>query len=135
MLSVAIEFIKTLFSSIIGFILSVIFMFIPSMNFDGSTIYHYVEEELAIDLPENYQIIYESQDELGFDLTQEVIYKYSNEDFDLILARINTAEWIQSETDLLTLNKYFEGDSSLGYYIYVELDNQENTMYYKYADI
>ena len=110
-------------------------MFIPSMNFDGSTIYHYVEEELAIDLPENYQIIYESQDELGFDLTQEVIYKYSNEDFDLILARINTAEWIQSETDLLTLNKYFEGDSSLGYYIYVELDNQENTMYYKYADI
>ncbi|MCA9382899.1 hypothetical protein KC909_00900 [Candidatus Dojkabacteria bacterium] len=135
MLSVAIEFIKTLFSSIIGFILSVIFMFIPSMNFDGSTIYHYVEEELAIDLPENYQIIYESQDELGFDLTQEVIYKYSNEDFDLILARINTAEWIQSETDLLTLNKYFEGDSSLGYYIYVELDDQENTMYYKYADI
>ena len=135
MLSVAIEFIKTLFSSIIGFILSVIFTFIPSINYDGSTIYNYVEEELAVDLPENYQIIYESQDELGFDLTKEVIYKYSNEDFDLILARINTAEWIQSETDLLTLNKYFEGDSSLGYYIYVELDDQENTMYYKYADI
>lgn len=135
MLSVALEFIKTLLSSVIGFILSVIFIFIPSINFDGSTIYNYVEEELAVDLPENYQIIYESQDELGFDLTQEVVYKYSNEDFDLILERINIDEWVQADTDLLTLNKYFEGDNSLGYYIYVELDDQENTMYYKYADI
>ena len=135
MLSVALEFIKTLLSSVIGFILSVIFIFIPSINFDGSTIYNYVEEELAVDLPENYQIIYESQDELGFDLTQEVVYKYSNEDFDLILERINIDKWVQADTDLLTLNKYFEGDNSLGYYIYVELDDQENTMYYKYADI
>lgn len=67
---------------IIGFILSIFFILIPTITLKPEEQIDYIEEDLCIEFPEHYTVKEKYEDWLGFEEHIELKFEFSEEDYD-----------------------------------------------------
>lgn len=115
--------------------LLMIFTFIiPNLIFDVSDLIPYIEEDIAIEIPEEYKVIYKSQDYLGFELHQEVELKYSRNDFETIISQVKDSNinWEKSGRKYSYENLIHTDSGDPSYFFDCILDIKKYTLNYNY---
>jgi len=133
------QFILKIFYNLIGIILSIFFILIPTILFNPQSHIKYIEKDLNISIPDNFDVIYKYEDRLAFEMHQEVKLKFSEENFNNILNQVESnlesinGTWINTkEGYIFTLEDEFIGNNN--YYFDAKLDIDERTLLYKYSN-
>ncbi len=126
----------SLFTFIVGFFFTILFVFIPTVLLKPDNQISYIESDLCIDIPNEYEVIDKYSDFLGFEEKIELTLKFNEEDFDLISNQINennceNGTWVENESDYNFINKTNFIDHH-EYYFDALVDEEERVMKYNY---
>lgn len=131
--------IKSFFVFIVGSILTFFLVILPSTTFNPEKQIPLIEQDLSISVPEHYQV--ESYDEswLGIDHVQEVVLKFNDEEFDVLVEQVekdliveNGGWQIENDVYVFILDPEFD---KRGYAFEAKLLSSSKTLFYRYLDI
>lgn len=129
-------------TKILGFIIGIpimcICVIIPTLFFQPNDIIQDIEEDISIDLPDNYEVEEKWEDHLGFELHQEVTFKFDDENFRGIINQIDNnlvnenGKWVETENGYeMEVEEGFLGENH--YDFKASINTEEQTLYYYYG--
>lgn len=132
-----IQFIVKVFTVIIGIILSIIFVFIPTLILDVEDLIAYIEEDTCVDIPEEYSVEKKYEDWLAFEQHQELVLRFNKNSLRDIEEQIETVEcengvWVkENEEYIFKVNDSFTNENN--YMIESKIDLEEGILVYNYS--
>lgn len=140
MFSQFVTFLQNLASTIIGFFLAILFIFIPTATFNPKQHIPVIEQDLSISIPAEYVVIDYYRDWLGFETSEEVQLQFSEESFEELIKQVETnsagelGSW-KKENDEYVFTIHPEVLTEKRYTIEAKLSNSENMLWYKFAEL
>lgn len=131
--------IKSFLVFIVGSILTFFFVILPSTTFNPEKQIPLIEQDLSLSLPDTYELESYYESWLGFDLVQEVVLKFSDEDFEVLVDQVKDdlivehGAWQMSgDTYVFILDPDFD---QRGYAFEAKVLPSSKTLFYRYLDI
>jgi hypothetical protein len=104
-------------SIMISIIVTIIFVAIPTQLLQVEDQIPYIENDICLDLPEEYEVAEKNEDWLGFDASQVIVLKFSKKDFAELKSQVAESKCLNE--DCCSNGKWIKQS---GYYEY-ELKN------------
>jgi hypothetical protein len=123
--------------AVVGFCLSFVFIFIPTVTLDPATQIPYIEKDLCIDFPEKYEVKKKYGEYLAFEENIELTFEFDDEQFKNLINQTikeNCANgtWEKQNQQLKFIKKYGFTDNNK--YIF-EAWITDNTLEYQYSSM
>ena len=125
---------------LIGFLLSLVFIGIPTFLYNPSEQISLIETDLGIDIPEEYEIVSKSAEYFIFEYNESVTFKFSKEDSDMTESEITSEEQFANGKWAKEENVYkFKTNSDFSvnnkYLFWAEFNPGENSLTYNYSSL
>jgi len=126
-------FIGVIIVKITGFILSVFFIFIPTLLLNPNEQIQYIEKDLCLEFPVKYSVLDKYEDWLAFEEHQEITFQFNDD----LLTQINTKDckngkWEISDNNYsFSINNEFENKDK--YFFDASLSIEKKTLKYIFS--
>lgn len=131
--------VKSFLVLLVGAVFTFFFVILPSATFNPEKHIPLIEQDLSIQLPRKYEVESYYESWLGLDLVQEVVLRFEDEEFDVLVGQVDQqltaqhGEWVfKDNVYVFILDPTFD---QRGYAFEAKVVPKAKTLFYRYLDI